>query len=55
MLRYSVQFFAISVVAGMLGHTETTVTSAGITQFLFYIFMVLCIAFLSIHLMVRKN
>lgn len=41
MLAWSILFFVIALVAGVLGFGGIAATSAGIAQILFYIFIVL--------------
>jgi uncharacterized membrane protein YtjA (UPF0391 family) len=46
MLRWIIVFFAISVVAALLGFTRIAAAAAGIAQILFVIFLTLFVVFL---------
>jgi len=51
MLRYTILFFAISLIAGVLGFSEVAVATTGIAKILFFVFLVLFTASLAIHLL----
>jgi uncharacterized membrane protein YtjA (UPF0391 family) len=57
MLRWILIFFVFAIVAGALGFTGIAGTSIAIAQTLFYIFLVLFVLTLIIHLFggSRKN
>ena len=50
MLRWILTFLVIAIVAGALGFTGVAGTSMGIAQTLFYIFLVLFVLSLIVHL-----
>jgi len=50
MLRWILTFLVIAIVAGALGFTGVAGTSMGIAQTLFYIFLVLFVISLIVHL-----
>ena len=50
MLSWVITFFIIALVAGALGFTGIAGTSMGIAQMLFYIFLVLFLLSLIVHL-----
>lgn len=43
MLRWALIFFALSIVAGLLGFTGIAVAAASIAQIIFYVFLLLFI------------
>jgi uncharacterized membrane protein YtjA (UPF0391 family) len=50
MLSWILTFLVIAIIAGALGFTGVAGTSMGIAQTLFYIFMVLFVVSLIVHL-----
>lgn len=55
MLRWTLVFFIISIVAAFFGFSGISETSAGIAQILFYIFLVIFIFSLIIGLVSGRN
>ncbi len=54
MLTWVITFLIIAIIAGILGFTGIFSAAIGIAQILFYIFLVLFIASLIIHLVRKK-
>ena len=50
MLRWALIFLVIALVAAMLGFTGVYVAAAGIAKLLFYVFVVLFVVSLVMHL-----
>jgi uncharacterized membrane protein YtjA (UPF0391 family) len=50
MLRLALFFFVVSVVAALFGFTGISAATAGIAKLLFFLFIVVCLAFLIIGL-----
>jgi uncharacterized membrane protein YtjA (UPF0391 family) len=50
MLRWILMFLVFAIIAGALGFTGVAGTSIGIAQTLFYIFLVLFVLSLIVHL-----
>jgi len=50
MLRLALFFFVVSLVAALFGFTGISVATAGIAKFLFFLFIVICIAFVIVGL-----
>jgi uncharacterized membrane protein YtjA (UPF0391 family) len=50
MLRLALFFFVVSLVAALFGFTGISAATAGIAKFLFFLFIVICIAFVVIGL-----
>jgi len=55
MLYWSVVFLIVSFVAGIFGFGGLSATSAGIAQTLFYIFMVLFVVSIILHLVTGRR
>ncbi|WP_186063379.1 DUF1328 domain-containing protein [Burkholderia gladioli] len=55
MLKWALIFAAIAIVAGLFGFTGIAAGSAAIAKFLFGLFLVLCIVFLVIGVVVAKR
>lgn len=55
MLYWSIVFLIISFVAGIFGFGGLSDTSAGIAQTLFYIFIVLFVVSIVLHLVTGKR
>lgn len=49
MLRYSILFFVLSLLAGVFGFSEIAIVTTGIARVLFFIFLVLFVATLALH------
>jgi len=50
MLRLALFFFVVSLVAALFGFTGISAATAGIAKFLFFLFIVICLAFVIIGL-----
>jgi uncharacterized membrane protein YtjA (UPF0391 family) len=50
MLRLALFFFVVSLVAALFGFTGISAATAGIAKLLFFLFIVVCLAFLIIGL-----
>jgi len=50
MLRLALFFFIVSLVAALFGFTGISAATAGIAKLLFFLFIVICLAFLIIGL-----
>ncbi len=55
MLRWSVIFLILGLIAGVLGFTTVAGAALGIAQILFYIFVALFVIFLLLGLFVVKK
>jgi uncharacterized membrane protein YtjA (UPF0391 family) len=52
MLRLALFFFIVSLVAALFGFTGISAATAGIAKFLFFLFIVICLALVIIGLAV---
>ena len=52
MLRLALFFFVVSLVAALFGFTGISAATAGIAKLLFFLFIVICLAFVIIGLAV---
>jgi uncharacterized membrane protein YtjA (UPF0391 family) len=52
MLRLALFFFIVSLVAALFGFTGISAATAGIAKLLFFLFIVICLAFVIIGLAV---
>jgi uncharacterized membrane protein YtjA (UPF0391 family) len=52
MLRLALFFFVVSLVAALFGFTGISAATAGIAKILFFLFIVICLAFVIIGLAV---
>jgi uncharacterized membrane protein YtjA (UPF0391 family) len=50
MLRLALFFFVVSLVAALFGFTGISAATAGIAKFLFFLFIVICIAVVIVGL-----
>ncbi|HUI21180.1 MAG TPA: DUF1328 domain-containing protein [Methylocella sp.] len=50
MLRWALIFFVISIIAGIFGFTSISAAAGGIARILFFIFLVIFLAFLILGL-----
>jgi uncharacterized membrane protein YtjA (UPF0391 family) len=50
MLKLALFFFIVSLVAALFGFTGISAATAGIAKLLFFLFIVICLAFLIIGL-----
>ena len=50
MLKLALFFFVVSLVAALFGFTGISAATAGIAKFLFFLFIVICIAFVIVGL-----
>jgi uncharacterized membrane protein YtjA (UPF0391 family) len=50
MLRLALFFFVVSIVAALFGFTGISAATAGIAKLLFFLFIVVCLAFLIVGL-----
>jgi uncharacterized membrane protein YtjA (UPF0391 family) len=55
MLRLALFFFVVSLVAALFGFTGISAATAGIAKFLFFLFIVICLAFVIIGLAVGSS
>lgn len=55
MLKLALFFLVISLVAALFGFTGLSIAAAGIAKFLFVLFLVICVVFLAIGLMVGSS
>lgn len=55
MLRWTVTFFIISVIAAFFGFSGISETSAGIAQTIFYLFLVVFVLSLVVGLISGRN
>ena len=55
MLKWAAIFLVIALVAALFGFTGIASASAGITKFLFFLFLVICLIFLVIGISVGKK
>ena len=53
MLRWSIGFFIVALIAALLGFSGIAVAAAGIAKILFYLFLILFIVTLLGHLLRR--
>jgi uncharacterized membrane protein YtjA (UPF0391 family) len=54
MLRWSLGFFIVALLAALLGFTGISVAAAGIAKILFYLFLILFLVTLMGHLLRRS-
>jgi uncharacterized membrane protein YtjA (UPF0391 family) len=52
MLRLALFFFIVSLVAALFGFTGISAATAGVAKLLFFLFIVICLAFVIIGLAV---
>jgi len=55
MLRLALFFFVVSLVAALFGFTGISAATAGIAKFLFFLFIVICLAFVIIGLAIGSS
>jgi uncharacterized membrane protein YtjA (UPF0391 family) len=55
MLRLALFFLVVSLVAALFGFTGISAATAGIAKLLFFLFIVICLAFLIIGLAVGSS
>jgi uncharacterized membrane protein YtjA (UPF0391 family) len=55
MLRLALFFFVVSLVAALFGFTGISAATAGIAKLLFFLFIVICLAFVIIGLAVGSS
>jgi uncharacterized membrane protein YtjA (UPF0391 family) len=55
MLRLALFFFVVSLVAALFGFTGISAATAGIAKFLFFLFIVICLALVIIGLAVGSS
>jgi uncharacterized membrane protein YtjA (UPF0391 family) len=55
MLRLALFFLVVSLVAALFGFTGISAATAGIAKLLFFIFIVICLAFVIIGLAVGSS
>jgi uncharacterized membrane protein YtjA (UPF0391 family) len=52
MLRLALFFFVVSLVAALFGFTGISAATAGIAKLIFVLFIVICVVFLVVGLMI---
>jgi uncharacterized membrane protein YtjA (UPF0391 family) len=55
MLRLALFFFVVSIVAALFGFTGISAATAGIAKLLFFLFVVICLAFVIIGLAIGSS
>jgi uncharacterized membrane protein YtjA (UPF0391 family) len=55
MLRLALFFFVVSIIAALFGFTGISAATAGIAKFLFFLFVVICLAFVIIGLAIGSS
>jgi uncharacterized membrane protein YtjA (UPF0391 family) len=55
MLRLALFFFVVSIVAALFGFTGISAATAGIAKLLFFLFIVICLAFLIVGLAIGSR
>jgi uncharacterized membrane protein YtjA (UPF0391 family) len=55
MLRLALFFFVVSLVAALFGFTGISAATAGIAKLIFFLFVVICLAFVIIGLAIGSS
>ena len=55
MLKLALFFLVVSLIAALFGFTGLSIAAAGIAKFLFVLFLVICVVFLAIGLMIGSS